>query len=68
MDRSYFTLGAGIPIGRYVLDASYAHVGTPGARGRINERASLAQTAVQLNTGVYHLKANVFAVSLKASF
>lgn len=67
-DRSYYTLGVGIPFGRYGLDASYAYIRTPGARGRIVERANTAQTAAQLNTGVYTLNANIFAVSLKASF
>jgi long-chain fatty acid transport protein len=67
-DRAYYTLGAGIPFGRYTLDAAYAHVATPGARGRIVERTSSAQTALQLNTGVYGLQANVVSVSLKASF
>ena len=68
-DRAYFTAGAGIPfMQRYTLDASYARVWTPGARGRIVERTSTSQTAADLNTGVYTLSANIFALSLKASF
>lgn len=68
-DRAYVTAGVGIPfMQRYSLDASYAHVSTPGARGRIVERTSEAQTADQLNTGVYNLSANIFAFTLRASF
>jgi long-chain fatty acid transport protein len=67
-DRGYYTLGVGIPFGRYAIDGSYAYIRTPGARGRIVERNTTAQTAAQLNTGVYSLNANIFAVSLKASF
>ncbi len=68
-DRAYFTVGAGIPfMHRYALDASYARVWTPGARGRIAERTSETQTAADLNTGVYTLSANIFAFTLRASF
>lgn len=68
-DRTYWTLGAGIPIMKsWGIDASYAHVGSPGARGRIVPRTSSAQTAAQLNTGVYRLSANVFSFTIKASF
>ena len=70
-DRSYWTFGAGIPLlSRWTLDASYAHIGTGGARGRIIERTSqnASLTADQLNSGVYNLSANIFSFSLKASF
>jgi long-chain fatty acid transport protein len=68
-DRANYTAGIGIPLTRGVsLDASYAYVWTPGRRGRIVGRTSEAQTAAQLNDGVFHLQANIFSVSLKASF
>ncbi|HEY9227669.1 MAG TPA: outer membrane protein transport protein, partial [Gemmatimonadaceae bacterium] len=68
-DRAYWTFGASIPFGKtFALDAGYAHVFTPGARGRIVERLSREQTAAQLNTGVYSLTANVISLSVKASF
>lgn len=68
-DRTYWTLGVGIPfLSTWTADASYAHVATPGARGRIVERASEAQTAAQLNTGVFDLSANIFSITLRASF
>jgi len=71
-DRNYFTLGAGVPfMSRWTIDASYAHVSTPGARGRIVPRTTTenaSATAAQLNTGVFDLSANVFSVTLKASF
>jgi long-chain fatty acid transport protein len=69
MNRQNFSLGVGIPIStKYRLDASYLFVGTQGRRGRIHERASPTQTAQQLNTGAYALKANVFSLSFTASF
>ena len=68
-DRTYWTLGAGIPVMKtWTIDAAYSHVATPGARGRIVERTQPAQTAAQLNSGVYNLSANVFSFTLKASF
>lgn len=71
MDRGLIMLGAGLPFGgRYALDASYLHVGTPGRRGRIDERAtgSTQSQAIALNSGSYTLNANVLSLSLKASF
>ena len=68
-DRNYWTLGVGVPFAkRWVVDAGYAHVATPGRRGRITERASESQTAAQLNTGVFDLSANIFSLTLKANF
>jgi long-chain fatty acid transport protein len=68
-DRNYLTVGAGLPVWQaWTIDAAYARVRTPGRRGRIVERTSTAQTASQLNGGVYTLNANVFSVSLKGSF
>jgi long-chain fatty acid transport protein len=68
-DRNYYTAGVGIPLARtWGIDASYAMIKTPGARGRVVERSSESQTATQLNTGVYGLSAHIFSVSLKASF
>ena len=60
-DRKYWTAGSGMPSKKaWALDASYAHVGTPGARGRIVDRTSESQTAAQLNTGVYTCRPNFF--------
>ncbi|MEO6878237.1 MAG: outer membrane protein transport protein, partial [Gemmatimonadaceae bacterium] len=68
-DRTYWTLGVGIPImSRWTIDGGYSHVSTGGARGRIVERTSESQTAAQLNTGVYTLSANIFSFTIKASF
>lgn len=67
-DRYYFNAGVGIPIGKTLtLDATYSHVGTSGARGRIVDRTA-KQTADQVNSGVFSLSANIFAVTFKASF
>jgi long-chain fatty acid transport protein len=70
-DRSLAMLGVGYPFAeRFVLDASYAHLFTPGRRGRIDERApgSTREEALALNSGSYVLSANIVSLSLKASF
>jgi long-chain fatty acid transport protein len=67
-DRYYFNLGIGIPLGKkMILDGAYSRVGTNGARGRIVERTP-TQTADQVNSGVFTISANIFAVTFKASF
>ena len=69
MNRRNYTFGVGIPFGpNYALDAGYLHVNTGGRRGRIVERTSSAQTAAQLNSGVYDLRADVFSMTIRASF
>jgi long-subunit fatty acid transport protein len=70
MDRSYAMLGAGIPFGRFGLDAAYAHIFTSGRRGRIDERTATMTSAqaLALNSGFYTLNANIFSLSLKANF
>lgn len=68
-DRVYWTLGLGVPFAkRWAVDGAYAHVMTNGARGRISERTTEAQTAAELNTGVFHLSANVFSLTIKANY
>jgi len=72
-DRQYGTFGIGTPLWNKMLslDASYAHVFTPGRRGRIAERSNVSNTsatAAQLNTGVFDLSANIFSITLKANF
>lgn len=68
-DRYTFNLGAGIPIStRWTLDAGYAYVGTWGSRGRIDERPTRDLSAEDLNSGFYRLSANIFAISLKATY
>jgi len=70
MDRGYGMLGAGIPFGRFGLDAAYAHIFTSGRRGRIDERSATTTSAqaLALNSGFYTLNANIFSLSLKANF
>jgi long-subunit fatty acid transport protein len=68
-DRTYGMFGGSIPLMRgFALDAAYAHIFTPGRRGRLDERATLAQTAEQLNNGSFALSADILSLSLKASF
>jgi long-chain fatty acid transport protein len=70
-DRALGMFGIGYPFGgRYALDATYAHIFTPGRRGRIDERTpgSTPQQAIALNNGSYSLSANILSLTLKASF
>jgi long-chain fatty acid transport protein len=70
-DRALGMLGVGLPFaGRFALDATYAHIFTPGRRGRLDERApnSLPAQAIALNNGSYSLSANILSLTLKASF
>lgn len=68
-DRANYSLGATYPLWRgLMIEGGYVLVTTPGRRGRIDPRTSESQSAAQLNTGVYSLTANIFALSLKSSF
>jgi long-chain fatty acid transport protein len=70
-DRALGMLGIGYPVSTsFAVDLSYAHIFTPGRRGRLDERApgSTAAQAIALNNGAYTLSANIFSLSLKASF
>jgi long-chain fatty acid transport protein len=67
-DRYYFNFGVGIPLGKKLtVDGTYSYVGTNGARGRLIERLP-TQTADQVNSGVFNVSANIFAVTFKANF
>lgn len=69
MNRRNYTAGVGVPLSpRYTLDAAYLHVDTSGRRGRIVERTSAGQTALDLNSGFYTLDANVVSLSIRANF
>lgn len=70
-DRELGMLGVGYPINRtFAIDATYAHIFTPGRRGRLDERpaGSTSQQAVALNNGAYSLSAHILSLSLKANF
>ncbi len=68
-DRQYYNGGLALPLGSsWTVDAGYAHIYTFGQRGRINERNDRSQLAAQLNSGVYHLSANIVSVTLKALY
>ncbi len=70
-DRELVMLGGALPLfSGLVLDATYAHIFTPGSRGRVDER-SVGMTPAQalaLNSGAYTLNANIFSFGLKYSF
>lgn len=69
MNRRNYTVGVGVPLSpRYTVDAGYLRVDASGRRGRIVERTSVDQTAAELNSGFYSLNANVFSLSLRATF
>ena len=71
MDRQLGMIGGYIPLmGSMGLDATYAHIFTPGSRGRVDERAAGSTTAqaLALNSGAYALEANIISLSLKFSF
>jgi long-chain fatty acid transport protein len=71
MDRELGMFGVYLPIkGGLGLDASYAHIFTPGSRGRIDERVngSTQAVALALNSGAYTLDANIFSFSLKLAY
>jgi long-chain fatty acid transport protein len=68
-DRGYLMIGGSYPLtSMLTIDGGYAHIGTPGRRGRTDERTARTITAAQINNGVYTLTANVLSLSLKASF
>lgn len=68
-DRANYSLGFSLPVmNRVTVDGGWVLVTTPGRRGRIDERTLESQTAAQLNSGVYSLTANIFALSLKSAF
>lgn len=69
MNRRNFSAGVAIPVmSMYKLDLAYLHVNTPARRGRIIERSNASQDAMQLNTGVYTLSADVFSAALNITF
>ena len=71
MDRQLGMLGGFLPLtAKLGLDATYAHIFTPGARGRTDERAAVSTItqAIALNNGAYTLKANILSLSLKYAF
>jgi len=69
MPRRNTSIGIGVPLTDAVrIEGSYLYVNTAGRRGRIAERTSASQTAAQLNSGAYDLKANVFSLSLVTHF
>jgi long-chain fatty acid transport protein len=67
-NRAYGSIGGLWPLSdRFSVDAAYSHIFTPGRRGRIDERTARTQTAEQLNTGAYTLRADILSLSLRAS-
>jgi long-chain fatty acid transport protein len=68
MDRQLGMFGVSVPLWQkqWTFDASYAHVFTPGSRGRIDERVngSTQAAALALNNGAYTLSANIWSFGL----
>jgi long-chain fatty acid transport protein len=71
-DRRNVAIGAGIPLSglgsKWRLDATYLFVDTDDRRGRVVDRTDRAQTADQLNGGVYALRAQVVSLSLRVNW
>ena len=70
-DRSLAMIGGYLPLTRGLgLDASYAHIFTPGSRGRTDERSATGSVtqALALNNGAYTLQANIVSFSLKYAY
>src|SRR3954471_19457283 len=68
-ERAYYTIGGAYPLSSmFTVDGAFAHIATLGRRGRLDERPNRTTGATALNTGVYTLSANIFSLSLKASF
>ena len=69
MNRRNLAAGVEIPMGqRYRFELAYLHVNTPGRRGRTVERTSVAQDAMQLNSGTYSLSADVVSAAFNVHF
>jgi long-chain fatty acid transport protein len=68
MNRRNFSVGFGLPVaGPFRLDAAYLHLDTSGRRGRIAEPAP-SQSPLDLNTGTYDLRADVFSAGVNVNF
>ena len=68
MDRQLGMLGVSLPLmGSFAFDAAYAHIFTPGSRGRTDPRTTaLSQAqALALTDGAYTLSANVWSFTLR---
>ena len=64
-DRFNYGVGVGIPIADgWAIDLAYLRVQGEGRRGRIIERESMEETALEMNTGFYELHANVLSLGL----
>jgi long-chain fatty acid transport protein len=68
-ERNYYTLGLGYDFLETMrLDLGYQLVDQSDRRGRVRNRASLDQTAEDLNVGVFSSEAHVFSVSVAYGF
>lgn len=67
--RAYYTLGGAYPLmNRLTVDGAYAYIASAGRRGRTDERLNRTIPGAALNNGVYGLNAQIFSLSLTASF
>lgn len=68
-ERQYYTLGLGYRVtDRLTADFAYQFVNQADRRGRVRGRSSFAQTAEDLNVGVYSADAQVFGITLSYQF
>ena len=68
-ERNYYSAGIGyrLPMG-LGIDVGYQYIDQSDRRGRVVGRTSFAQTAQQLNQGVYTADASLFNVTLSYQF
>jgi long-chain fatty acid transport protein len=68
-NRNYYSAGIGWrAFSALTFDAGYQFVHQPDRRGRVRGRTSVAQTAEQLNVGVYSVSAHVFNLTAAYRF
>lgn len=68
-ERNYYSVGLGLrPFGNLGVDVGYQYVDQSDRRGRVRGRASLSETAEQLNVGVYSADASILSVTLSYHF
>lgn len=68
-ERNYYSAGIGYQLRNGLgIDVGYQYIDQSDRRGRIVGRSSFAQTAAQLNTGVFDADASLFNVTLHYSF
>lgn len=68
-ERNYYSAGIGYRLARgLAVDLGYQYVNQADRRGRVRSRTSLAQSAEELNAGVYSVDAHVLNLTFSYRF